>query len=650
MFDLPLVEDLKFECEPLFCGMHLQSRHPDTEPNFKETTAEDKSSTESDIIHQGSRKVEMQHECVVPSNTEECLYSIWNQPNEKAWSIVDQTAAEYKKNDMSDDVSAVRPKTKDQNQAFYSERNTSEAKTDAKSLIEETGEEDTTPSQSAIEEEFITIKSVEGLSSNGVPCSCPTSPVQSPCSMTSEGLSIHMSLAKRELVDRLMLEFYSMFDPNSGVVSRVGPSSSSCSQSAGASQQATTCSGGGKGKRKTSDENALTRDDNSGEDLNKRPKYQHDAPGAPSGMEKKFACPYFKRNPLKYQRVRSCPGPGWHTVHRMKEHLYRRHALPIRCPRCYQSFKSDEALKNHQRAPQSCEVCEEDTIEGFDKEQEKKLKSRKRSSLKQSEEDRWREVYRILFPDDLPSSIPSPYYDYDLAFKQLSAKSPESAAFTRHEEFLSRELPREVRRELELATERELEPIEERLKGRLVDIVRTCQERRLYQNSLEPSRETDQPVIANGTGNTQSGQLNETPTEPPSEPFGSRETTKDLLAPFQVPPCSTLYSLSDFEDKMVDSAHYMENGKLSDSGYDSNNMMRLLPSGPFQAINGISDSDEEACDFPEGYINEMQSSTFPQASSCFPGDINEGIQTTNDTQYLTTDIDESNDKGKTPVR
>lgn len=153
-----------------------------------------------------------------------------------------------------------------------------------------------------------------------------------------------------------------------------------------------------------------------------------------------------------------------------------------------------------------------------------------------------------------------------------------------------------------------------------MDIVRTCQERLfgLYQKSLEPLRETDQPVIANGPGNTQSGQLNATPTEPPSEPFGSRETTEDLLAPFQVPPYSTLYPWPGFEEDMFDSAHYMENGKLSDSGYHSNNMMRLLHSGPFQAINGISDSDEKAWDFPEGYINEMQSSTFPQASSCFP--------------------------------
>jgi hypothetical protein len=31
-----------------------------------------------------------------------------------------------------------------------------------------------------------------------------------------------------------------------------------------------------------------------------------------------FACPFFKYNPRKYMRWRSCPGPGWNTVHRIK--------------------------------------------------------------------------------------------------------------------------------------------------------------------------------------------------------------------------------------------------------------------------------------------------------------------------------------------
>jgi hypothetical protein len=33
---------------------------------------------------------------------------------------------------------------------------------------------------------------------------------------------------------------------------------------------------------------------------------------------KKFACPYFKRNPKKYRKWTSCPGPGWDEVHRVK--------------------------------------------------------------------------------------------------------------------------------------------------------------------------------------------------------------------------------------------------------------------------------------------------------------------------------------------
>jgi hypothetical protein len=45
-------------------------------------------------------------------------------------------------------------------------------------------------------------------------------------------------------------------------------------------------------------------------------------------------------------------------------------------------------------------------VEGFDKQQEKKLKSRKRSTL--SEEEKWRETFRILFPDDEEENIPSP--------------------------------------------------------------------------------------------------------------------------------------------------------------------------------------------------------------------------------------------------
>lgn len=32
----------------------------------------------------------------------------------------------------------------------------------------------------------------------------------------------------------------------------------------------------------------------------------------------RLACPFFKRRPQKYQSFKSCPGPGWDTVHRLK--------------------------------------------------------------------------------------------------------------------------------------------------------------------------------------------------------------------------------------------------------------------------------------------------------------------------------------------
>lgn len=39
---------------------------------------------------------------------------------------------------------------------------------------------------------------------------------------------------------------------------------------------------------------------------------------------RRFACPFFARNPSKYLMVRSCSGPGWDSVHRVK-YVHRLH-------------------------------------------------------------------------------------------------------------------------------------------------------------------------------------------------------------------------------------------------------------------------------------------------------------------------------------
>jgi hypothetical protein len=38
-------------------------------------------------------------------------------------------------------------------------------------------------------------------------------------------------------------------------------------------------------------------------------------------LKQKLACPFFKRNPRGYTGWRSCPGPGWLSVHRVKYDL-----------------------------------------------------------------------------------------------------------------------------------------------------------------------------------------------------------------------------------------------------------------------------------------------------------------------------------------
>jgi len=144
-----------------------------------------------------------------------------------------------------------------------------------------------------------------------------------------------------------------------------------------------------------------------------------------SGGQRKFACPYFKRNKKKYSKWTSCPGPGWDEVHRVKygipslycfafadrdrTHLYRRHALPIQCVRCWEVFKTDELLNAHLQQDPPCETRKNQAlVEGFTKDQEKRLRSRKKAQADTTDEDKWREIYMILFPYDDVQSIPSP--------------------------------------------------------------------------------------------------------------------------------------------------------------------------------------------------------------------------------------------------
>lgn len=88
-----------------------------------------------------------------------------------------------------------------------------------------------------------------------------------------------------------------------------------------------------------------------------------------------------------------------------REHLYRAHAQSTQCPRCYIVLETDADLRNHIRgAP--CPLAEPRPMEGITREQLKIL--RKRAAPCRLEEDKWLDVYRLLFPGVAEADLPSP--------------------------------------------------------------------------------------------------------------------------------------------------------------------------------------------------------------------------------------------------
>ncbi|TVY66816.1 hypothetical protein Focb16_v010018 [Fusarium oxysporum f. sp. cubense] len=127
-----------------------------------------------------------------------------------------------------------------------------------------------------------------------------------------------------------------------------------------------------------------------------------------------FACPYFKRNPRKYgqPKWKSCAHPGYRDIHRVKEHMYRRHSLPeYQCRRCRVDLKTSDALEAHLQQLRACIPCI-GAQDGLSQDQVKKMRSKKGTGKNKDEVERWNDVYAIAFPHD--QDTPSPYlYDTD---------------------------------------------------------------------------------------------------------------------------------------------------------------------------------------------------------------------------------------------
>lgn len=166
------------------------------------------------------------------------------------------------------------------------------------------------------------------------------------------------------------------------------------------------------------------------------PGIKRTALNSSTDQDRRLACPYFKKDPGKWAAKRVCAGPGWQSSHRVKyctsspplmpaadihrEHLFRRHALPIQCPRCATSFENDNELRGHLMQEERCEARPDNTsyTEGFNEDQRKRLRTRTKTSGT-SEEAKWRDMYLILFPDEDEKNIPSPCESSTASFGNL---------------------------------------------------------------------------------------------------------------------------------------------------------------------------------------------------------------------------------------
>ncbi|KAI1074878.1 hypothetical protein F5B20DRAFT_424500 [Whalleya microplaca] len=258
-----------------------------------------------------------------------------------------------------------------------------------------------------------------------------------------------------------------------------------------------------KGKRRLPDDDNGDGEGNGDRQQPKRSK--PDTVEDVSDAARKFACPYYQRNRHRRQPNinlprRACYGPGFVSVHRLKEHLYRAHII-ICCPRCDDSFDSDDSLRKHMIQDPPCRVKAKQQREGIDSTKEKLLRGRKKEFKSKTEEDKWRYVYMILFPADNPQDLPTPYHEHHMEASFAEGPQSPKATVKQYDEFMQRELFPRIYRVLENNLDEAVDSAEKeasrRLKSQLQMIFRNVQTE-LFEEFFQPSTKSKGKAAAGG--------------------------------------------------------------------------------------------------------------------------------------------------------
>ncbi|KAK2058448.1 hypothetical protein LY76DRAFT_514209 [Colletotrichum caudatum] len=303
----------------------------------------------------------------------------------------------------------------------------------------------------------------------------------------------------------------------------------------------------------------------------------------------KLACPFFKHNPRKYKNQRPCCGPGWDRVHRIKEHIYRKHSLPkFSCPRCSQSFETQADLQVHARSADACGVREPEFLDGITQDQEKRLRSRKKTSAKElTEAEKWAQAYRILFPDVREREIPSPYYNTEDADTSLGG----------YEDYLRRELPPLVRRQLENEIEHELSFVEQGMKQKVIEIARNLQ-LTLFKGYQQLEKQEqgvqDSPSIDALASHTDGSTSSATNTSPSA--MTTSGMTPDIPDPLDL---FSNYTHPDFDFTFLSEVPFPEEQQLpTDPSLDFGFTPSFQPKQPATVQPGLEFLDGQQLDMP----------------------------------------------------
>ncbi|KAF4982266.1 hypothetical protein FZEAL_2052 [Fusarium zealandicum] len=106
----------------------------------------------------------------------------------------------------------------------------------------------------------------------------------------------------------------------------------------------------------------------------------------------RLACPFYKFDPIRY---RGCHAKVLKRNGYVKQHIFRSHMQPIHCERCLETLRDENALRDHRRRAEGCEIREYVAPDGITADQERELRGR---GKQKTESEHWFEIYGVIFP------------------------------------------------------------------------------------------------------------------------------------------------------------------------------------------------------------------------------------------------------------